>query len=104
MGNLPSPICYNSLQVHEVAAYLCHVAHMTDANEIEAVFDFITYNAALALHLEDYSVEPGCRANLNVLATPTLCEVLRLQQPLGWVIRLGKVLARNQLQREFVNR
>ena len=88
----------------EVAAYLCHAAHMTGVDEIEAVFDFITYNAALALRLENYGVEPGCRANLNVLAAPTVREVLRLQQPPGWVIRQGKVLARNQLQREFVNR
>jgi len=52
----------------EVAAYLCHAAHMTGANEIEAAFDFITYNAARALRLEDYGVEPGCRADLNVFA------------------------------------
>lgn len=88
----------------EVAAYLCHAAHMTGADEIEAVFDFITYNAARALRLEDYGMEPGCRANLNVLAASTLREVLRLQQPPGWVIRQGKVLARNQLQRELVKR
>ncbi len=88
----------------EVAAYLCHAAHMTGANEIEAVFDFITYNAARALRLEDYGMEPGCRANLNVLAAPTVREVLRLQQPPWWVIRQGKVLARNQLQRELVKR
>jgi cytosine/adenosine deaminase-related metal-dependent hydrolase len=64
MGNLLSPICYDSLQVHEVATYL-----------------FITYKAARALRLEDYGIEPGCRADLNVLAAPTVREVLRLQQP-----------------------
>jgi len=87
----------------EVAAYLCHAAHMTGANEIEAAFDFITYNAARALRLESYGLDPGCHANLNVLAAPTVREVLRLQQPPGWVIRQGKVLVHNQLQREFVN-
>ncbi len=87
----------------EVAAYLCHAAHMTGANEIEAAFDFITHNAARALRLEDYGLNPGCRADLNVLAAPTIQEVLRLQQPPWWVIRQGKVLVHNQLQREFVN-
>ncbi len=53
----------------EVVAYLCHTA------------------------------QPGCRADLNVLAAPTLREVLRLQQPPGWVVRGGKVLARNQVVR-----
>jgi hypothetical protein len=48
-------------------------------------------------------LEPGCKADLNVLAAPTVREVLRIQQPPGWVIRDGKVLARNQLQREFVH-
>jgi cytosine/creatinine deaminase len=88
----------------EVAAYLCHAAHMTGASEIEAVFDFITHNAARALRLQDYGLDPGCQANLNVLAAPTVREVLRLQQPPSWVVRKGKVLAHNQLQRELVNR
>jgi cytosine deaminase len=87
----------------EVAAYLCHAAHMTGASEIEAAFDFITYNAARALRLEGYGLDPGCRADLNVLTAPTVREVLRLQQPPRWVVRQGKVLAHNQLQRKLFN-
>jgi cytosine/creatinine deaminase len=83
----------------EVVAYLCHTAHLAAPSEIEAAFDFVTYNAAQALRLPDYGLEPGCRADLNVLAAPTLREVLRLQQPPGWVVRGGKVLARNQVVR-----
>jgi cytosine deaminase len=85
----------------EVAAYLCHTAHMAAPSEIEAAFDFVTYNAAKALRLPDYGLEPGCKADLNVLAAPTLREVLRLQQPPRWVLRRGKVLASNQLTRTF---
>jgi cytosine/creatinine deaminase len=87
----------------EVAAYLCHAAHMTGASEIEAALDFITYNAARALRLEDYGLDPGCRADLNVLAAPSVREVLRLQHPPTWVLRHGKVLAHNQLQRKINN-
>jgi cytosine/creatinine deaminase len=83
----------------EVVAYLCHTAHLAAPSEIEAAFDFVTYNAARALRLPDYGLEPGCRADLNVLAAPTLREVLRLQQPPGWVVRGGRVLARNQVMR-----
>src|SRR5579859_1239072 len=86
----------------EVLAYVCHTAHMTASNEIDAAFDFVTYNAARALRLPDYGLEPGCKADLNVLAAPTAREVLRLQQPPAWVIRAGKVLARTTLQREFM--
>ena len=85
----------------EVVAYLCHTAHMAAPSEIEAAFDFVTSNAARALRLKDYGLEPGCKANINVLAASTTREVVRLQQPPRWVIRDGKVLARNQEQREI---
>ena len=88
----------------EVVSYLCHTAHMAAPSEIEAAFDFVTFNAARALRLPDYGLEPGCKADLNVLAAPTLREVLRLQQPPRWVVRGGKVLAHNQVQRGFVGR
>ncbi len=86
----------------EVVAYLCHTAHMAAPSEIEAAFDFVTSNAARALRLQDYGLEVGCRADLNVLAAPTFREVLRLQQPPRWVMRDGKVLAHTQVQRVFV--
>ncbi len=85
----------------EVVAYLCHTAHLASPSEIEAAFDFVTSNAARALRLPDYGVEPGCKANLNVLAAPTLREVVRLQQPPRVVMREGKVLARNQVVRNL---
>src|SRR6266705_2532821 len=88
----------------EVAAYVCHTAHMTAPSEIDAAFDFVTYNAARALRLQDYGLEPGSKADLNILTAPTVREVLRRQQPPRCVVRNGKVLARNQLQREFVGR
>ncbi|HLX55815.1 MAG TPA: amidohydrolase family protein, partial [Ktedonobacteraceae bacterium] len=86
----------------EVVGYICHTAHMAAPSEIEAAFDFVTYNAARALRLQDYGLEPGCKADLNVLAAPDVREVLRLQQPPRWVIRKGKALVRTQLQREFI--
>lgn len=83
----------------EVVAYICHTAHMAAPSEIEAAFDFVTTNAARALRLPDYGLEPGSLADLNVLAAPTPREVLRLQQPPRWVLRHGRVLAENQVQR-----
>jgi cytosine deaminase len=81
----------------EVVAYMCHTAHMAAPSEIEAAFDFVTTNAARALRLPGYGLEPGCRADLNVLAASSLREVLRLQQPPRWVLRGGRVLASSQL-------
>ena len=88
----------------EVAAYVCHSCHMTYPDEIAAVFGFVTDNAARALRLEGYGIDPGCRADLNVLAAPTIQHVLRLQQPPPWVIRGGRVLASSSLERELRRR
>lgn len=85
----------------EVAAYVCHAAHMTARDEIEAAFDFVTNNAARALRLEGYGLQPGCKADLNVLTASTVQQVLRIQQPPRWVIYNGRILAHNQLQREL---
>jgi cytosine/creatinine deaminase len=85
----------------EVVSYVCHTAHMTTRKEIDAAFDFVTYNAARALRLQNYGLDPGCKADLNVLAAPSVPQVLRLQQPPKWVVRDGRILAHNQLQREF---
>jgi cytosine deaminase len=85
----------------EVAAHVCHACHMTFPDEIAAVFDFVTRNAARALRLDGYGIEPGCRADLNVLAAPTWQHVLRLQQPPKIVIRGGRVLARNAVERKL---
>ena len=86
----------------EVAAHVCHACHMTYPDEIRAVFDFITGNAAKALRLEGYGLDVGTRADFNILAAPTVQHVLRLQQPPPWVIKRGKVLARTELARERV--
>lgn len=81
----------------EVAAYVCHACHMTYPDEIRAVFDFVTANAARAMRLDNYGLSEGARADLNVLAAPTVQHVLRLQRPPGWVIAGGRVLARNEI-------
>jgi cytosine deaminase len=85
----------------EVAAHVCHTCHMTYPDEMAAVFDFVTHNAAKALRLDGYGIAPGCRADLNILAAPTWQHLLRLQQPPRVVIRGGRVLARNELQRQL---
>ena len=83
----------------EVVSYICHTAHMAASGEIAAAFDFVTYNAARALRLPAYGLDPGCKAGLNILTSSTPREVLRRQLPPNYVIRNGKILARNRLQR-----
>jgi cytosine deaminase len=79
----------------EVASFMCHTAHMTYPNEIQAVFDFVTRNAAQAMRLEGYGIEVGNSADLNVLARSTIQHTLRMQQPPAMVIKRGRVLSRS---------
>ena len=82
----------------EVAAYVCHSCHMTYPDEIAAVFDFVTTNAAEALRLEGYGMEVGCSSDHIILVAPTIQHVLRLQRPPAYVIKAGKVLATNLVE------
>src|SRR5208282_5728200 len=86
----------------EVAAHVCHTCHMTYPDELAAVFDFVTTNAAKALRLDHYGIAPGCRADINILAAPEWRHVLRLQQPPRVVICGGKPIARNDLSRQLL--
>ena len=85
----------------EVASFVCHTAQMTYPDEVRAVFDFITTNAARALRMDGYGVVVGADANLNVLAAPDVRHILRLQRPPRYVIGGGKVLAENQSKVTF---
>ena len=93
------PFGSNSQQ--EVALHLCHAAHMTFPKEIIEAFNFVTYNAAKAMRLDGYGISVGDRADINVLAANTVQHVLRIQQPPPWVIKGGKVLATNVLERQL---
>jgi len=88
----------------EVASFMCHGCHMTYPDEIQAVFGFVTENAAKALRLKNYGLAVGCRADFNVLAAPTIRHVLRLQQPPRYVIGSGKILAENETRRALNRR
>ena len=86
----------------EVASFVCHTCHMTYPDEIRAVFDFVTRNAAQALRLDGYGLEAGAKADMNVLCGPSIQHVLRLQQPPAFVIKAGRVLATNHLERKLL--
>jgi cytosine/creatinine deaminase len=85
----------------EVASYVCHSEHMTYPHEVRAVFDFITANGAKALRLENYGIDVGASADLNVLVGSDVRHVIRRQQPPRYVIAGGKVLAENERKATF---
>lgn len=82
----------------EVGQYTAHVAQLTYPRELETVFDMITVNAARAMRLEGYGVEPGDRADLVLLEAETVHEALREVPPRRLVFYGGKLVAESRLE------
>lgn len=86
----------------EVAAMGLHVAQMTGVDGMRACFDAVTVNAARALRLADYGLEPGCRADLVVLDAADPIEAIRTRAARRYVLRGGEVIAEMQPRRATV--
>jgi len=86
----------------QAAAVLAHYGQMSGYDELRTLFDMLTVNAARALGLADYGLEPGCRADLVVFEAPSELDAIRLVAPRRAVIRSGQVVARTQPARHTI--
>ncbi len=77
----------------EVAHLGLHALHMGGVQEMEALFNAVTYNPARIMGLQDYGLEPGCRADMVVLQASDPIQALRLKSNRLQVIRAGQVIA-----------
>ncbi len=77
----------------EVGQYTAHVAHLTYPSHLETVFDMITANAARAMRLEGYGLEPGNRADLVLIEARSAHEAMRLIPPRRAVLYGGRLVA-----------
>ncbi len=78
----------------EVAHMGLHVGQLTSIKQMNQAYAAVTSNAAKALALEGYGLEPGCHADLVVLQATNPIEALRLRPARLYVIRRGKVIAK----------
>lgn len=85
----------------EVALFMAHAAHLTYPPELETVLDMVTVNAARALRLAGYGLQPGDRGDLLVWDAGGVKEALTLQRPPAWVVRGGRVVARTTVSTEL---
>src|SRR5690606_4060468 len=70
-----------------------HLAQTMSYEELDTVLDFITYNGAKALQVEDqYGLEPGKPANFLVLDAPSAFEAVRQRADVLASIRNGEYL------------
>ncbi len=77
----------------EVGLITAHAAQMSLPQEIETLFDMPTVNAARVLRLDDYGIQVGKTADLNIIDAPTVQEAFRTQADRRYVIRQGRVIA-----------
>ncbi len=77
----------------EVAAMGLHVAQMTSSAGQRQCFDAVTVNAARVLGLQDYGLEPGCRADFVLLQAHSPEEAIRLRAQRLAVVRAGRVIS-----------
>jgi cytosine deaminase len=78
----------------QAAAVFAHYGQMSGYSELGTLIDMITLNGARALGLQDYGLEPGCRADLVVFDAPSEMDAIRLVSPRRAVIRNGEIVAR----------
>jgi cytosine deaminase len=82
----------------EVAQYTAHVAQLTYPPELETVFDMVTVNAARAMRLDGYGLEPGDRADLVLIDAQSVHDALRFIPPRRYVFYGGRLLAESRLE------
>jgi cytosine deaminase len=86
---------FGSGDMLEVAHMAIHVGQMTSQAAIDACFESVTTTPAKILHLPDYGLDVGCRADLVVLQAADPFEAIRLKANRLFVLRGGKVIARS---------
>ncbi|GLV56863.1 cytosine deaminase [Dictyobacter sp. S3.2.2.5] len=90
------------LAAAQLALFLCH---MSGYDEIDAVLDLITTNAARALRLQDrYGIEEGKPADFLLLDAPTAFEALRLLPARLYVFKRGRQVASTTPARSLLQR
>jgi cytosine/creatinine deaminase len=78
------------------------VAQMVSRSDLETVFRMGTVNPAKALLLEDYGMEVGKQADLLIFDSESVASALMNQATRNYVIKKGKVVARNTRTSEIV--
>jgi len=93
---------FGSADMLQVALITAHAAHMSLPDEIELTFDMLTANASKVLRLGDYGLEEGKRADIVILDTDNVKDAIRLQPARLFVIKAGKIIAKNEVKRELL--
>jgi cytosine deaminase len=78
------------------------VAHLGNLDQMAWLLEFITTNAARAIGVEGYGLAEGCRADLVVLDARDAAQAITEQAEKLYVIKDGRVVARNRRTTELL--
>jgi cytosine deaminase len=77
---------------------LAYGAQMNSGTDFQTLIRMPTYNSARVLRLQNYGVNIGDHADLNIFCDSTPRELLRLHGKPRYVIKKGRVLAVNEIE------
>jgi cytosine deaminase len=79
----------------QVGFLLAYAAQFSTRGDIDTLYDMATVNGARLMRLRDYGLAVGCRADLVIVAAPSVQEAYRTQPARLAVIHDGRVVAVN---------
>jgi cytosine deaminase len=79
----------------QVGFLLAFGAQLHTRAQIETLYDMATVNGARLMRVADYGLAPGGRADLVVVAAPSVAEAYRTQPLRRLVVHAGRVVARD---------
>ena len=88
----------------EEALILAYGAHMDTIEELNTLMQMCTYNPAQALRLKEYGLDVGCQADMVVLDAPSPSAAIIGQAEKSHVVKAGKIVAKNRVISEQLNR
>jgi cytosine/creatinine deaminase len=82
----------------QIANLLAHTAQYGTIHSQAQILRMATYDAARAIGLEEYGIAEGRYADLVVLDSPLVGDVLADIPPRTWVIKRGRVTAESRTE------
>ncbi len=89
---------YGRSNMLEVAFLVSHLLWMTTRDDMEALYDMVTTDAAKAIGLENFNLQVGAPANLVVLDEPNVLEALRNHAAPAYLISHGVLVDQEKVE------
>ena len=85
-----------NFDILEEGLILAYGAHMDTVEELNTIMRMSTANAARALRLPHYGLQPRCAADFVILDAPTPSAAIVGQAEKAYVVKNGRIMATNQ--------